>query len=90
MERTQVLADVEVLLLGRATLGVLEGAVERAEALNLHLLRLQQHLQQTAAELLQHTIDDIGGVDATVLRDVVGQLSGVQRLRVLIWANHLP
>ena len=35
------------------------------------------------AELLEYAIDDVGSVDRAVLRDVVSQLSGVQRLEVL-------
>ena len=83
VERLQVLVHIEVLLLQRTVLLVLQGAVEGAEPLDLYLLRLQQHLNQTAAELLQHAVNDVGGVDASVLRDVVSQLSGVQRLEVL-------
>ena len=83
MESLQVLVHVEILLLGGSVLLVLEGAVEGAEALNLYLLRLQQHLNETAAELLQHAVNDVGGVDRAVLRNVVSQLARVQRLEVL-------
>ena len=54
MQCLQVLVHVEVLLLGSAALLVLHRAVERTEALNLYLLRLQQHLDKAATELLQH------------------------------------
>ena len=74
---------VELLLLQGTILLVLESAVEGAEALNLYLLRLQQHLNETAAELLQYAVNDIGGVDTSVLRDVVSQLSGVQCFQTL-------
>ena len=78
-----MLVHIEVLLLQRTVLLVLQGAVERAEPLDLYLLRLQQHLNETAAELLQHAVNDVGGVDRSVLRDVVSQLARVQRLEVL-------
>ena len=63
-----------------AALRVLDGAVERAQALNLHSLRLQQHLNQTAAELLQHAVHHVGRVDRAVLGDVLCQLARVQGL----------
>ena len=63
-----------------AALRVLDGAVERAQALNLHSLRLQQHLNQAAAELLQHAVHHVGGVDGAVLGDVLCQLARVQGL----------
>ena len=70
-------------LLQRTLLLVLQRAVERAETLYLHLLRVEEHLKQTASELLQYAVNDVGSVDRAVLRDVVGQLSGVQRFEVL-------
>ena len=83
VQRLQVLVHVEVLLLQGSVLLVLEGAVEGAEALDLHLLRVEQHLQQTAAELLQHAVDHVGGVDASVFGDVLRQLARVERLQAL-------
>ena len=83
VERLQVLVHVAVLRLQRTLLLVLQRAVERAAALYLHLLRVEEHLKQTASELLQYAVNDVGSVDRAVLRDVVGQLSGVQRLEVL-------
>ena len=35
------------------------------------------------SELLQYAVDDIGRVQAAVLRDMVSQLSNVQRLQTL-------
>jgi len=63
VESLQVLVHIEILLLQGTILLVLEGAIEGAKPLNLYLLRLQQHLDETAAELLQYAVDDVGGVD---------------------------
>ena len=51
--------------------------------LNQTLLRVEQHLDQATAELLQHAVNDIGGVNQSVLADVGCQLTGVQTLKVL-------
>ena len=61
VERLQVLVHVEVFLLQCTLLLVLQRAVERAEALDLHLLRVEEHLKQTASELLQYAVNDVGG-----------------------------
>ena len=74
---------LRVVLVFRGSSRALDGAVERAEAVDLHLLRVEQHLQQTAAELLQHAVNDVGGVDRAVLRDVVCQLARIQRFETL-------
>ena len=72
-----------VLVLRLGTAVVLDGRVERAQAVNLHLLRVQQHLHQAGAELLQHTEHHVCRVQATVLRNVLRQLARVQRLQAL-------
>ena len=62
MQRLQVLLGAEVLLLQGSTFLILEGGEENSQTINLHSLALQQHLQQTRAELLQHTKHHVGGV----------------------------
>ena len=79
----EVLPDVKVLLLLRTAWLVLQRAVERAEAVNLHLFRLQQHLDEARAKPLQHAVHHIGRVDRAVLRDVLRQPARVQRFEVL-------
>ena len=66
VQRLHVLVGVVILLLVGTALLVLERGVEGAEALNLHLLRLQEHLYETAAEFLQHAIDHVGGATSGV------------------------
>ena len=83
VQRLQMLANVKLILFHRAVLLVLQGAVECAKAINLHLLTLQQHLDETRAELLQHAVHHVGGVDRAMLRDVSSQLACVQRFQVL-------
>ena len=83
VQSIQVAVHAELVLRLSASLGVFERSVERAEALDLHLLRLQKHLDETTAELLQHAEYDIGRIDAAVLRDVLRQLARVHRLQRL-------
>ena len=80
MQALQVLLGREVLLLGCTASLILQGSEEYTQTVNLHSLRIQKHLQQTAAELLQHSKHHVGGVDASVLSDVVRHLAGVQYL----------
>ena len=77
MERSQVCSHVVVFLLGCSASRVLDGAVECAETVNLHLLRFEQHLQNTGAELLQYTQYHVLRVDTTVFTDVLCHLSDV-------------
>ena len=61
----------------RVAAAALNGTVERAQAVNLHPLRVEQHLNQARAELLQHAEHHVGGVDAAVVGNVAGQLARV-------------
>ena len=83
VQTLDVLLHVELVLAHRTALRALDGGIERAEALNLHALRLQQHLNQAAAELLHHAVNHVGRVDRTVLGNVVRQPTGVQTLQIL-------
>ena len=83
MQRFQVRVHIELVLGSCATLLILDGGKERAEAVNLHLLRIEQHLQQTTAELLHHAVHHVGRVNRPVLADVVRKLAGVQTLQIL-------
>ena len=80
MQALQVLLGREVLLLGCTASLILQGCEEYTQTVNLHSLRIQEHLQQTAAELLQHSEHHVGCIDATVLTDVVSHLAGIQYL----------
>ena len=71
------------LVLRQRSQTVLDGGVERAQAVNLHLLRVEQHFQQTAAELLKHAEYDVLRVDTAMFRDVLRHLSRVQRFHTL-------
>ena len=74
----QVLGWREILLSQGSAGLVLQGCEEDAQTVDLYSFRVQQHLQQTASEFLQHSEYHVWGVDASVFRDVVGHLSGVQ------------
>ena len=50
---------------------------------DVYSLALQQHLHQTATELLQHTKYYILRINTTVLTDVLCQLAGVQGFNTL-------
>ena len=90
VQRLQVLVHVEVLLLVGTALLAFAGQVERAQSGHLHLLRFQQHLQQTRLELLHHTLHHIFCEDASVLGDVLGQPRHVHRLDALQTGVPLP
>ena len=83
MQTLHVLQNVELVLGHGATLHALQSSVEGSQSLDLHLLRVEQHLQQTTAELLHHAVHDVGGVNTSVLCDVIRQLTGVQTLQIL-------
>ena len=83
VQTPDVLVYIELVLAQSTALLALDGGVEGTQTINLHLLRVKQHLQQTAAELLQNTIYHVGGINASVLANVVRQLTGVQALQVL-------
>ena len=78
MQGLQVLGWREILLLQGSTFLVLDGGEEDAQTVDLYSFRVQEHFQQTASEFLQHSEYHVWGVDASVLRDVVGHLAGVQ------------
>ena len=80
VQRLDVLLHVELLRALSATLGALCREVEDAQSVDLHLARVEELLDETGAELLQHAKDDVGGVDTSVLGDVVRHLTGVQGL----------
>jgi len=83
VQTLDVRVHVELVLAHCTALVALQRGVERAESLDLHLLRVEQHLDQTATELLQYAVNDVGGVNRSVLADVGCQLTGVQTLKVL-------
>ena len=83
VESLQVLTHIKLLLLGSTAGLILQGGEEGAQTVDLHSLALQQHLHQTATELLQHTKHYILRINATVLADVLGQLAGVQGFNTL-------
>ena len=51
MQTLHVLQDIKLLLAHRTALLALDGGVEGTQSVDLHLLRVEQHLQQTAAKL---------------------------------------
>ena len=55
VQRLEVGIRREFLLGGSAALLILDGGVEGAQTVDLYAARVEQHLQHTAAELLQHT-----------------------------------
>ena len=83
MQTFDVLLHVELVLAHRTALGALNGGIERAQSLNLNALRVEQHLQQAAAELLHHAVHHVGRVNRTVLGNVVRQLARVHTLQIL-------
>ena len=83
MESLQVLTHIKLLLLGSTAGLILQGSEEGTQSVDLHSLALQQHLNQTATELLKHTKYYILRINATVLADVLGQLAGVQDFNTL-------
>lgn len=83
MESLQVLTHIKLFLLGSTAGLILQGSEEGAQTVDLHSLALQQHLNQAATELLQHTKYYILRINATVLTDVLCQLAGVQGFNTL-------
>ena len=83
VESLQVLTHIKLILLQSASGLVLQGCEEGTQTIDLHSLALQQHLNQTATELLQHTKYYILRINATVLTDVLCQLAGVQGFNTL-------
>ena len=83
VESLQVLTHIKLLLLGSTAGLILQGSEEGTQSVDLHSLALQQHLNQTATELLQHTKYYILRINATVLADVLCQLAGVQGFNTL-------
>ena len=67
VQRLEVLVHIEIIL-AEGTAGlILDGSIKSTQTINLHALALQQHLQQTAAELLQHTEHHIGRIQTAML-----------------------
>ena len=80
MQGLDVLLQREVA--GVAHARALDGGVEGAQSVDLHLLALQEHLDETGAELLQHAQHHVAGIDGAVLCDVTCHLARVERLGV--------
>ena len=59
---------------------------ERADAVNLHLLRVHQHLEHTILHLHQHRPYDVDAPDRAVISDMRGHSLKVKRLAHV---NHL-
>ena len=66
MQGLEVLLHIKVVLLCASALSILEGSEEGSQTFDLHSLRLQQHLYQTAAELLLHTKYHVGSIHTTM------------------------
>ena len=77
VQTPDVLVYIELVLAQSTALLALDGGVEGTQTINLHLLRVKQHLQQTAAELLQNTKHHVRCVDRAVLCNVSSHLSCV-------------
>ena len=82
MKTVESALGVELVEADGTALLVLGHQVEGSQTLQLDFLRLKQHLHDTCLSLGEHTLDDILGVDRSVLREVLGQFAGVQRLGV--------
>ena len=54
------------------------GEIEGAQSVELQLVALQEQLLEAVDELLHHALDDVGGVDGTVLGDVTADVVGDQ------------
>lgn len=63
MQTLKILLWQELVLALGSALGVLEGCEEYAQTVDLYSLALQQHLEQTRAELLEHSEYHVGSVD---------------------------
>ena len=83
MQCLQVGVHVELVLLVGSALLVLDGAVEGAQTVYLHLLRIEQHLDQARTELLQYSKHHVLGVNRAVLTDVLCQSARVHSLKTL-------
>ena len=73
VEALDVGAHVEVILLGHAL--ALDGQVERAQVSELHLLALEELLQQTVLQFDGHAAADVLAVDGVVLRHVLDEFT---------------
>ena len=73
----------ELLVALRPAAGVGQRGVERAETVDIDLLRLQEHLDDARAVLLQHTVDDVGRIYRAVLSNVLRHLAVVHSFNTL-------
>ena len=64
--------------LGRQGALSLQGGVERAQALQLHAHTLHEQLHDALAQLYDHALHHVAGVDGAVRHDVVGETPGVE------------
>ena len=82
MQTVERALGVELFETWCTALLVLGHQVEGSQTLELHLLRLEQHLNDTCLCLGEHTLNHVLGEYRSVLRDVLRQLTGVECLCV--------
>ena len=83
VDTADVLLWRELLVGLRTAAGVGQRGVEGAETVDIDLLRLQEHLDDARAVLLQHAVDNVGRIYRAVLSNVLRHLAVVHSFNTL-------